>query len=104
MTQMDIDSISQNTIGPSKTPATTEPPAPSWHGGTTVMALSGTIFQHLQTRQQMAKEAGDLEYDAPTYEKPEITIKKHAHPQPMSLFQPNLSLWPSIRSTHNQTF
>jgi len=45
-------------------------PKQKWHSDTSVTELSDKLFNHLKQRQEIAKEAGELESDAPIYEDP----------------------------------
>jgi hypothetical protein len=73
MTPMDIEQNESSTLTESHLP-TTSHPTPTWNNNMSVSTISNKIFQHLQHHQQTAKEAGDLDNDAPTFKKPKHTI------------------------------
>lgn len=74
-TDMDIESTVN--IPPSqsiKHPSVETTPKPVWNNDTSVTEVSGEIFTHLLNKQQTAKEAGELDMDAPSYGKPDIAL------------------------------
>jgi hypothetical protein len=73
MSQMEVENPSEHNQDDSGTSSPNLKPA--WTNDTTASALSDEIFQLLQKHQQIVQDAGELEENTPTYEKPDLVIK-----------------------------
>jgi hypothetical protein len=72
MPEMEIDSKTDSLQSSPTDPSLSKP---VWSNDTSVSELTNKLFSHLKECQEIAKEAGDLDKDAPAYENPTTIIQ-----------------------------